>query len=279
MNKEKLSQILNCELRSVRPVGGGCIGDSEIVTTNSGESFFIKSYPGRKEMIDAEYKGLTELAKPGAIRIPEVISYDSGILILEYINQGRPSKNFWTDFGSKFAKLHKYQSENFGFHSNNFIGSTPQINNFHQDWIEFFFEHRLRFQAKLAVRNGYADSSMISKIDAIESKSGIIFASGIKASLLHGDLWSGNYLVDEEGEVVLIDPAVYYGDREADLAMTKLFGSFGSDFYQTYNEEYPLLPGYSERENLYKLYHILNHLNLFGSGYYSQANSIINYYL
>ncbi|GJQ64485.1 MAG: fructosamine kinase [Melioribacteraceae bacterium] len=280
MRTEKLSTVLGCPIDKIHSVGGGCIGDSVIAKTQYGDIYFVKSYSGKVEMIKAEYEGLSELAKASVIRIPEVIYHDSDLLILEYIEQGIPVKGFWENFGRAFAHLHQYRSELYGFTADNFIGSTPQINNQSEKWTDFFFQYRIRFQAKLAVKNGFADSSLLNKIDKLEKICiPLIDDVNIVPSLLHGDLWSGNYLVDSAGAPVLIDPAVYYGDREADLAMTKLFGSFGSDFYRAYNETFPLLPGYSERENLYKLYHILNHLNLFGPGYSSQVNSLINFYL
>ncbi|NWF49767.1 MAG: fructosamine kinase family protein, partial [Ignavibacteriaceae bacterium] len=163
-------------------------------------------------------------------------------------------------------------------------GSNPQINIPDEkeklNWTLFYFNKRILFQLQLAERFGNATEELRKAISKLEDKiEDIIKGSEEKPSLLHGDLWSGNYMVDENGNAVLIDPAVYYGHREADLGMTKLFGGFSSEFYRAYNETYPLEDGYEYRENIYKLYHVLNHLNLFGGGYYSQALSLIKYYV
>lgn len=177
--------------------------------------------------------------------------------------------------------MHKHASDNFGFYENNFIGSNPQINLPQKNnWIEFYWENRLLFQYKLAEQNGYVNSEFKKSFAEFERRVPIILeGSEEKPCLLHGDLWSGNFMIDENGDPVLIDPAVYYGHREADLGMTKLFGGFDSAFYESYNETYPLPEGLEFRINIYKLYHVMNHLNLFGTGYLPQTISIINLYL
>ncbi len=177
--------------------------------------------------------------------------------------------------------MHRTTSSNFGFYEDNYIGSNIQknINNDNSNWIDFYFNNRILFQYKLAEKNGYATEEFKSNIKKIESSiSKILGGSEEHPSLLHGDLWSGNFMVDENGDACLIDPAVYYGHREADLAMTKLFGGFNSEFYISYNDEWKLKEGYQYRENIYKLYHVLNHLNLFGMGYYSQAINLMKSY-
>jgi fructosamine-3-kinase len=280
--KNKVEKAAGDKIESMRPVGGGCISDAQIVKCISGTSFFLKvNYSGHSGMFLNEANGLRELKKAGAVRVPEVILAEENFILLENIISSGKVKNFYGQFGERFAGLHRYTGDKHGFFENNYIGSSVQLNlPQKKDWKEFYWENRILFQLKLAEQNGYATSELRKGITLLENKlDDIISGSENIPSLLHGDLWSGNYIVDDKGEACLIDPAVYYGNREADLAMTKLFGGFSSDFYSAYNEAFPLPAGYSHRENFYKLYHIMNHLNIFGTGYYSQAISLIKYYL
>lgn len=274
------SEILGEKVRSAASIGGGCIGNSSVVETVTGKRYFLKQY-ARAGVSQAEAIGLKELASCNAIRTPSVISVDSHSLLLEYIERGHEPDSFQADFGMAFAKLHRFSATSFGFDSDNFIGETVQRNHPRSDsWQHFYLEERLQFQVNLCKSNGYADTKLLKTFDRIRHLLPELLAHSEEApSLLHGDLWSGNYLCDEFGSPVLIDPAVYYGHREADLAMTKLFGGFTRDFYSAYNEEFPLQSGWKERENIYKLYHILNHLNLFGHSYYNQALELMKYYL
>ncbi len=277
-----LEEILKEKIITNNSLGGGCIADSRKIKTESGKEYFVKSYSGNgNNILRNEANGLIELKKSGAIRIPEVVHFDNEILILEYIKTGSRKNNFSESFGQQFAEMHKTTSEKFGFYEDNFIGATPQKNlPEKENWTEFYLQNRLIFQFRLAERNGYVDSrfrDLFNKFENIVPK--IIEGSEEKPTLLHGDLWSGNFMVDEFGEPVLIDPAVYYGHREADLGMTRLFGGFDSRFYSAYNEAHPLPQGWEERIDLYKFYHVINHLNLFGAGYLSQTISIIKSYL
>ena len=277
-----LEEILKEKIIANNSLGGGCIADSRKIKTESGKEYFVKSYSGSgNNILQNEANGLRELSKSGAIRIPEVIHLDSEILVLDYIKTGSRKSNFSESFGQQFAEMHKVNSEMFGFYEDNFIGATPQKNlPQKENWIEFYLENRLIFQFKFAERNGYVDSrfrELFGKFEKIVPK--LIEGSEEQPTLLHGDLWSGNYMVDEFGEPVLIDPAVYYGHREADLGMTRLFGGFDPIFYSAYNEAYPLPDGWDERIELYKFYHVINHLNLFGTGYLSQTISIMKDYL
>ncbi|MBI5663088.1 MAG: fructosamine kinase family protein [Ignavibacterium album] len=280
-----IEKKLQCKIVSSRSVGGGCINDAQTITTSDNRQYFLKmNLNSANDMFFKEANGLLELKKASAIRVPEVILVDTNFILLEQINTGRKSKTFDEDFGRSFANLHQFTSEHFGFYEDNYIGSTPQKNIPDNDeknnWIKFYFNKRLLFQYKLLEKNGYADSAIKRRISLLENKiENILEGSENIPSLLHGDLWSGNYLVDENGNACLIDPAVYYGNREADLAMTKLFGGFSSVFYKSYQEVFPLPDGYEYRENIYKLYHIMNHLNLFGGGYYHQTISLMDYYL
>ncbi|MFB6320233.1 fructosamine kinase family protein [Saccharicrinis sp. FJH54] len=276
-------KILNSDIVEERSLGGGCIANARRVKLANGKTVFVKSGTS-PESFRLEANGLKELRKAGAVRIPEVLHYDENMLVTEFIEQGPKQADFYAVFGRQFARLHQYHAAEFGFFEDNYIGATPQPNiakgDEKTDWTVFYFNKRLKFQFNLALTNGYGDHRFQTLFSGLEDKiSEIIGDSAESPTLLHGDLWGGNYMVDPEGNPVLIDPAVYYGHREADLAMTKLFGGFSPAFYAAYLDEYPLKEGWEYRENMYKLYHILNHLNLFGSGYYSQAIHLMEYYV
>ncbi len=279
----KIEDLLKDNIISDNSISGGCISDARMLKLSSGKHVFLKSDSEKTELFKKEANGLRELKRANAIRVPEVLLVDDNFILTEFIGQNRIEKNFFSNFGHKFAMMHKFTNETFGFYEDNFIGSNPQINSAKdteaKNWVEFYFNKRLLYQYKLAEKNGYATSELREGISKLENKiSDILKGSEEKPSVLHGDLWSGNFISDENGQACIIDPAVYYGHREADLAMTKLFGGFDQDFYKAYNETYPLPEGYSYRENIYKLYHVMNHLNLFGRGYYSQAISLIMSY-
>ncbi|MCK7520809.1 MAG: fructosamine kinase family protein [Ignavibacteriales bacterium] len=258
---------------------------SAIIQMFSGEKYFLKiNNHVPSDMFTKEANGLKEIEKSKSIRVPKVEMAKENFILMECIEGKNKSKNFFEDFGIQFAKMHKYEGECFGFYEDNYIGSTIQKNIPSEeeklDWTKFYFNKRLLFQFKLAEINGYVDSELRKYFSLLENKiEQILDSKPEKPSLLHGDLWAGNYIADENGRACLIDPAVYYGNREADLAMTKLFGGFTKDFYTSYDKIYPLKDGHDYRENIYKLYHVLNHLNLFGSGYYQQALSLIKFYL
>ncbi|MGA7838102.1 MAG: fructosamine kinase family protein [Ignavibacteriaceae bacterium] len=281
----KIEEKVQSKLISTQTVSGGCISDAYKIRTDTGAQFFLKINSGLPtDMFLKESNGLKELRKANTIRIPEVIFAESDFLMTELITPGSRAKNFFENFGRKFAKLHKYSSGEFGFYEDNYIGSNEQKNipgeREKNNWIEFYFNERILYQYKLAEKLKYTTSELTEGINKLENKiEDILSGSEEKPSLLHGDLWSGNFIVDEKGTACLIDPAVYYGHREADLAMTKLFGGFSSEFYHSYNDAFPLKDGFEYRENIYKLYHVLNHLNLFGGGYYSQAISLIRSYV
>ncbi len=280
MNLREIENKLQDKIIRTAPAGGGCIAQSITASGASGKSYFIKEYTGNPKVVTAEAGGLKEIGKCGKIRVPEVILEANDVLVLEYIEKGRSSAGFFTAFGRSLAKMHKTFVLKHGFGMNNFIGGTPQKNlPENSDWTEFYFRNRLEYQYYLAEKNGLSGYELEKYFGKLENKIGSILNIKDSApSLLHGDLWGGNYLQDEIGKPVLIDPAVYYGHREADLAMTKLFGGFTPEFYKAYNDEYPLEEGWQYRENIYKLYHILNHLNLFGNSYYGQAVSLLKYY-
>ena len=276
---KKIENELYQKIDNITPLGGGCIGNALKVTCENGTSYFIKHYENSK-MHHTEANGLNELKTANSIRIPRVVKVNDDFLILEYIESGSPVENFSEKFGRQFANLHRSNGSSFGYFEDNFIGSSNQINIPQNDnWAEFYMENRLMYQFRLTEKNGFATSELKDGIKHLEKNiEKILDGSKETPTLLHGDLWGGNYIIDQRGNPCLIDPAVYYGHREADLAMTKLFGGFDSHFYNAYNEEFPLLDGWEYRENIYKLYHTLNHLNLFGSSYYGQSISLINSY-
>jgi protein-ribulosamine 3-kinase len=283
--KSELERRLGAAIIKAESISGGCISNAYKIKTEDKKTFFLKinnSTP--PDMFETEAHGLDELRKPGVIRVPAAEIFSDNYIVTEYIETGRKSRRFFEDFGRNFAELHYHQGGIFGFYEDNYIGSNRQLNKPEseedEDWTEFYFKKRLLFQLRLCERNGYATQELINYFNEIENKISYILAGSEEdPSLLHGDLWSGNYMVDEKGNACLIDPAVYYGHREADLAMTKLFGGYPEAFYKSYEENYPLKEGWEYRENIYKLYHVLNHLNLFGTSYYPQAVSLIRFYL
>jgi len=253
-----------------------------LITTVSGQQYFLKSGAASRTY-QCEANGLRELAKANAIRVAKVVSVDEYYILTEYVRRGDPSLDFHRNFGYQFAQMHRYQGTSYGFYEDNYIGGNEQLNLPHDsertDWAAFYFNKRLLYQYKLAEKQGYISAVLKSGFLKLASRIEEILRQSIEApTLLHGDLWAGNYLCDEQGKVVLIDPAVYYGHREADLAMTKVFGGFSSAFYEAYMEAYPLPEGWEYRESLYKLYHILNHLNLFGRSYLSEAEFLVHIY-
>jgi len=275
-------------------IGGGCIADARVASFADGSKVFVKCAASAPQMFKPnmfirEAEGLRALAASAAIRVPQVLAVDGQALVLEMIRQAPKKRGFFESFGQAFAMLHHHRGKACGFAHDNFIGSTRQFNQpLHGPWNEavddgsswpiFFMERRLRFQVQLAAVEGYG-SELEHLLDRAETRVIELLSTAIEApSILHGDLWSGNFLVDDRGEACLIDPAVYYGHREADLAMTRLFGGFEPAFYDAYAEAWPLDPGHEERLPIYQLYHLLNHLNLFGGGYFGQSKRILQHY-
>jgi fructosamine-3-kinase len=279
----QLSDILGEPVVRMNSVGGGCIANAQQVRLESGRLVFTKTSRGGEPMFRCEANGLRELAKAAAIRVPDVIHATDHLLVIEHIESGSRPGDFMDAFGRQFAAMHRHTAETFGFHEDNYLGSSVQKNTPQQGgegaWPAFFFENRLLFQLQLAERGGRATAELRGIIGAIETRiDDLLAGSDEPPTLLHGDLWGGNYMVAEDGAPCLIDPAVYYGHREADLAMTRLFGGFNHRFYQAYEEAFPLPEGADDRAALYEAYHILNHLNLFGSSYYSQAVGLLRRY-
>ena len=266
--------------RQRRVIGGGCINQAWRISGVDQEYFVKVNAASGLTMFEAEAAGLAELAASGAVRVPEPICWGNvagqAYLALEYLPLGGSgSGQSMKTLGRQLALLHRQRQPYFGWQRNNTIGSTPQPNKRAEDWIAFWREQRLGFQLRLAHRNGHGGALQRQGEALLERFPGLFAGYSPIPSLLHGDLWGGNAGCTTNGEPVIFDPATYYGDREADLAMTELFGGFPQGFYAAYRETWPLDAGYPQRRILYNLYHILNHLNLFGGGYRSQAERMI----
>jgi fructosamine-3-kinase len=276
------------EILDRQSVSGGCINRAYMVS-NKCDRYFVKlNQPDLAEMFVAEMQGLAELAATVTIKVPLPICWgvtaSNSYLVLECLDLterlavadgNRNSPKNWLEMGRKLAMMHDYPMSNspkFGWQINNTIGATPQLNTWETDWTIFFKNHRIGYQLQLAQRKGGNFPKADRLLDAIPE---ILGEHQPQPSLVHGDLWSGNASFTTTNIPVIFDPATYWGDLEVDIAMTELFGGFPAAFYQGYASVYSLDPGYERRKHLYNLYHILNHYNLFGGSYQSQANSAI----
>ncbi|HLS81959.1 MAG TPA: fructosamine kinase family protein [Steroidobacter sp.] len=266
-------------MRACRRVGGGSISDTRRYETDGGPIFVKVADAGACDMLEAEAAGLDALAQTHSIRTPRVLAAGlaagRAFLALEWIELRSADRAAEATFGEQLARLHHATEAWFGWFRDNTIGSTPQLNTPMDDWVAFFRERRLRFQLRLAAASGGA--SLLARGERLcESLHCFFVGYRPVPALLHGDLWSGNWGVDTQGAPVVFDPAVYYGDREADIAMTHLFGGFGPAFHAAYQDAWPLAAGADVRMTLYNLYHVLNHYNLFGGGYFEQAGAMID---
>lgn len=283
--RENLDSTLS--ISSSRSVSGGDINEAARLDLNDGTALFLKynSNPLPK-LFEVEAKGLKLLASAKAIRVPRVFAYAEAAaglpsyLLLEWIDSNSSgSSDLIREFGRSLARLHQVAGNSFGLDHDNYIGSLPQSNKQSSSWTEFYRDQRLGEQASLARKSGLMPSRREELFEKLCSKlDQFIPDSEVSPSLLHGDLWGGNYLTTER-EAVLIDPAVYYGDREVDIAMTQLFGGFSREFYEGYDEVWPLPSDNAERRDLYQLYPIFVHLNLFGGSYGARVDSILRHYV
>ena len=253
---------------------GGCINNTIKINTNKGDFFVKWNTNSKANMFQSEYNGLKVLKDTNTIRIPNVLCFDDDFLILEFISPSNPNNAFWEVFGQKLALMHKQTHSKFGLDFDNYIGSLYQDNTQNKNWTEFFIQNRL--QAQLSIGN--FSGTLLSDFDKLFQKLPNLFPNE-KPALLHGDLWSGNFLAKNGDTPMLIDPAIYYGNREMDIAMSKLFGGFNSDFYFAYNESRPLENGWEERIQICNLYPLLVHVNLFGGAYINQVKNILSYYV
>lgn len=275
------------KITRTREVSGGDINESCCLTLSEGSRIFMKRNPGKKEsFFAAEAEGLSAIASTQTIGTPKVLATgtDQGcpFLLLEFIRENTKIPGFWECFARRLAAMHQAGTEPFtkggtyGFFRDNYIGASHQCNKAADSWIDFFRECRLTPQLKAAAR--YFEPEDLKKADRLLDRLESILTEPEYPSLLHGDLWAGNFITGNDGTAWLIDPAVYVGHREADLAMTELFGGFPPAFYDAYRKAAHLQPEYEKRRDLYNLYHLLNHLNLFGSSYLPSVKRVIRYY-
>ena len=267
----------NFTLANTKSVSGGCINQGYKITGNNNTEYFVKlNQASQVEMFAAEALGLKQMYATETITVPQPICWgtaaNSSYIVLQWLDLGRGNDRSWTQMGRQLAAMHREgKSNRFGWERNNTIGSTPQINTQTDNWADFFAEHRIGYQLKLAKhRGGFPDTNKVKS--AVRDK---LADRQPEASLVHGDLWSGNAAIATDGAPVILDPATYYGDRETDIAMTELFGGFPAAFYNGYNQAWQLDSGYQQRKSIYNLYHVLNHFNIFGGGYANQAKRII----
>lgn len=271
---------LRCIDRPVTPVAGGSINRSFRVATDRDPVFIKVGEPTALGMYEAEAAGLAELERAGAVRVPGVIDVGAAgnfaYLLLAWVDFAEKSAVAEYQLGDALARLHRTSREQFGWDRDNTIGATPQVNTPSDDWLAFYGEHRLRYQLDLSAANGLPQRIVACALRLLGRMDEFFGDYRPIPSLLHGDLWGGNWGADKNGYPVIFDPAVYFGDREADLAMTRLFGGFGRAFYAAYHAQWPLAGGWERRVDLYNLYHLLNHFNLFGGGYLEQVDGTIH---
>jgi protein-ribulosamine 3-kinase len=273
-------------IESSRSIGGGCINQTLALTLSNGETVFLKlnDHPP-VGMFVKEAQGLNLMRQTeNGPRIPKVIALPDDpnpqFLIIEYIEAGAPTNGYYEYFGQALASMHRTTQDHYGLDHDNFIGSTEQINTLETDGLTFFRNHRLGFQQKLARERGLLPVTTDKKIDRLRDQlDQQLDLTGEQPALVHGDLWSGNTFADNAQRPCLVDPAVHFGLRETDLAMTELFGRLPQAFYDAYREAFPQNPGYEERKLLYNLYHLLNHLNLFGGSYLAPVESTVNHFV
>ena len=265
------------KVEDTRSVSGGCINQGYQIKGDNQEYFVKLNQASKVEMFQAEALGLQQMIATKTLVVPQPICWgvagSSSYIVLEWLDLGRGNSSGWQEMGKQLALMHKGGTNpQFGWNLNNTIGSTPQINDWKDNWADFFAEQRIGYQLNLAKRKDSGFSNVEQVVRAIRVQ---LADRQPTASLVHGDLWSGNADVTADGQPTIFDPASYYGDREVDIAMTELFGGFPASFYQGYNQQWQLEPNYKNRKNIYNLYHILNHFNLFGGGYGHQAQRMI----
>jgi len=280
--KSQLEAKLGQSILNVSRLSGGDISAVFKLSADT-SSFVLKLNSGKTaaNMFEAEAKGLGILAATQTLRIPEVIDYDThedqSYILMEFINTTRHTASSQRDLGIQLASLHQHLADTFGLDHDNFIGSLPQSNKQHDSWLSFYVFERLEPQLKMALDQGLLGTKESPHQQQLYEGCGKLF-NEVQPALLHGDLWGGNVLTASDERAVLIDPAVYYGHHEVDIAMSLLFGGFSSDFYEHYHEIIPKAYGFEHRIKIYQLYYLLVHLNLFGRSYYSSVKAILDRY-
>ena len=290
--KENLLQLLDSiygnpvQIIGFKIIQGGCINETQAIDLSNGERVFLKYNPSPpKNYFAAEADGLRLIGKikygPSVPRFLGISPEPNPkFLILEYIESSVPKDGFARRFGQSLAEMHRETQEQYGLNYDNFIGKTIQKNNLESDGLVFFREYRIRFQQELARNTRGLPKSIDKRLDLFCAKlDTLLDLNDEKPALIHGDLWSGNYFSSYDQVPYIFDPAVYFGLREADLAMTEMFGRLPEEFYRAYHEVFPTQPGYSERKEIYNLYHLLNHYNLFGGSYLEQADQTVRSFL
>jgi fructosamine-3-kinase len=270
----------NVRIDSIRSTGGGCINQTQVLILSNKERVFLKSNDRPPSgFFAAEANGLALLrGNANGLRVPRVLALQPGndphYLLLEYIEETGADAGYCVNFARSLATLHRTAQDHYGLDHDNFIGKTAQHNAVESDPIVFYREHRFRFQQRLARTAGLLPKSVDARLDKLWDKlDTLINVAGERPALVHGDLWSGNHFPAGDNACI-VDPAVYFGLRESDLAMTEMFGRLPQEFYDAYAEAFPLNPGYAERKQLFNLYHLLNHLNLFGGSYLSSVEQV-----
>ena len=277
-----ISDQIQSQITAFRPVSGGDISTAYLLETQS-QKFLLKvnSKSSAKTMFDAEQQGLRAIESTKTIAVPHVHLVDEldgkAFLLMDFVESRRPNAKDYTHFGRELANMHLVSNDQFGFSSDNFIGSLSQSNAFHTDWAEFYWNERILPQLEIAKKNTALDDAKIPSKESALKIFRQVFGE-VKPSLLHGDLWGGNYLISTDGTPFLIDPAVYYGHSIVDVAMSRLFGGFVAEFYDAYHEIIPKQTYYQEQIKLYQLYYLLVHLNLFGRSYRSSVVDILERY-
>ncbi|MBC7449875.1 MAG: fructosamine kinase family protein [Cytophagales bacterium] len=283
MNKETIESLLiqvagaDVQVHEVRPIGGGNISRAFGVKSSKGNFFIKTNRAGLVDMFEGEVKNLDILRKVIPLNVPEVVGYGTmghiSYFILKLIEPGKRITDFWADFGRTLASVHQIHATSYGLEYDNYIGSLPQSNKQHSNWIDFFVEERIWPQAKKA--ENLLGTEIMEMMEKVCSRLPEILTQA-KPSLLHGDLWSGNFTLNQTGKVCLVDPATYYGNREIEIAFTKLFGGFEDEFYDAYKEILPLDKGFFDtRADIYNLYPLLVHVNLFGGWYIASVRETL----
>lgn len=261
----------------VKNIGGGCIHYAVCASCEHG-SYFIKSNRNAFDMFEKEARGLNILRDTNVIGIPEVLALGTidgmDYLCLSFVEKGSADSNYWSLFGESLANLHAVIAENFGLDHDNYIGSLKQSNSPHKTWIDFFITERLMPQLALAAKSNLINSGVQKDFEILFKKLPELLPVE-QPTLLHGDLWSGNIICDTNGQPHIFDPAIYYGHREAELAFTQLFGGFAPEFYDAYHHNFPLQKGFERRSDIFNIYPLLVHVNLFGQSYVSGIKAIL----
>ncbi|MDH5580680.1 MAG: fructosamine kinase family protein [Bdellovibrionales bacterium] len=277
--KSKLEKILNVKVLKTIELSGGSVGRSSKLITNNG-NFFVKYAPPHNRMLPCEANGLEELRKAQVINIPKTYYVDEQCLVLEYVESHRADEQGYFRFGEKLALLHQFEGEEFGFYEDNFIGAMEQKNTSEKvGWAKWFYKYRIRNQIEICKKGNKLTQELDDLCNLFETKITDILPDKTSPSLIHGDLWSGNYIIDQKGEAWLFDPAVFYAHSEFEFGILNLFGGYPPSFYQGYQSVSPFRKGFEQRVDIYQIYHLLNHYNIFGGSYYDQAISKIKRYV